>query len=164
MVVTKTDEGELECSVCGHTQKITFWQSINGTADPDLRERLLEGEINVARCEACGDEGFLTAPLVYYDTEIKFCVQFCPVFHDGDVDEELLALFTEEGTVDDETFQELEREGYLFEPHMVLDPEELINYIRFREELCELKKPGYRYAGHLQRPSIETVTITKREV
>jgi hypothetical protein len=157
--MTKTDEGELVCSVCGHTQKITFWQSINGTADPDLRERLLKGEITFARCEACGDQGFLGAPLVYYDTERKFCVQFCPVFGDGDVDEEMLALFTEEGTLDDETSQELEKEGYLFEPHMVLDPEEMICYIRFREELYELEKPGYRCAGHLRHPSIETVTI-----
>jgi hypothetical protein len=157
--MTKRDEGELVCAVCGHTQKVTFWESINGTADPDLRERLLKGEINVARCEKCGDEGFLTAPLVYYDTERKFCVQLCPVLHDDDVDEELLALLTDEGIMDDETFQELEKDGYLFEPQMVLDPEEMIRYIRFREELYELKKPGYRDGGHLWHPSMETVTI-----
>ncbi len=157
--MTKTDEGELVCTVCGHTQKITFWQSINGTADPDLRERLLKREINVARCEACDDEGFLTAPLVYYDTERQFCVQFCPVFHDGDMDEELLALLNDEGIMNDETFQELEKEGYLFEPHIALDPEELINYIRFREKLYEMKKPKYLNAGDLGHPSLERVTI-----
>jgi hypothetical protein len=157
--MTKTDEGELVCPVCGHTQKITFWQSINGTADPDLRERLLKGEINTGRCEKCGDEGFLTAPLAYYDTERRFCVQLCAVLHDDDVDEELLALITEEGIMDDEAFQGLRKEGYLFEPHLVLDPEEMIRYIRFREQLYRLKKPKPGDAGHLWHPCLETVTM-----
>jgi hypothetical protein len=162
--MTKTDEGTLNCTVCGHKQKIAFWESINGTADPDLRERLLNGEINTERCEKCGYEGFLMAPLVYYDNERKFCVQLCAVLHDDDVDEELLALLTDEGIMDDETFQGLEKEGYLFEPHIVLDPEEMIRYIRFIEELYELNKPGYQDARQLWHPSMETVTITKREV
>ncbi|MGD9032402.1 MAG: CpXC domain-containing protein, partial [Desulfobacteraceae bacterium] len=138
--------------------------SINGTADPDLRERLLKKELNFAQCEVCGDHGFLTAPLVYYDTERRFCVQLCAVLHDDEVDEELLALLSDEGIMDDETFQELRKEGYLFEPHLVLDPEELIRYIHFREQLYELKKPGYRDTAQLWHPSMEKVTLSKREV
>lgn len=157
--MTKIGEGELVCPECEHTQKITFWESINGTVDPDLRERLLKGEINVARCEECGEGGFLTAPLVYYDTERRFCVQLCAVLHDDDVDEELLALLTDEGIMNDEASQELDREGYLFEPQLVLDPEEMIRYIRFREALHDLKKPRTGDGGHLWHPSLETATI-----
>lgn len=43
-VMIKTDEGELKCTVCGHSQEIAFWQSINATLDPDLRTRLFDGE------------------------------------------------------------------------------------------------------------------------
>jgi hypothetical protein len=157
--MTKTDEGTLVCPGCGHEQKIAFWQSINGTADPDLRERLLNGEINTERCEKCGDGGFITVPLVYYDTERKFCVQLCPVFNDNKLDEEMLECLIEEGILDDEGVKELEKEGYVFEPHMVLDPEELILYIRFREKLYDVKKPKYGDAGNLWHSFEETVTI-----
>ncbi|MGD9034539.1 MAG: CpXC domain-containing protein [Desulfobacteraceae bacterium] len=159
MAMTKTDEGTLVCSVCGHTQKIAFCGSINGTADPDLRERLLKKELNFAQCEVCGDHGFLTAPLVYYDTEREFCVQFCPLFNEDKLDEEMLGVLIEEGILDDEGVQALEKEGYVFEPHMVLDPEELILYIRFREKLYEVKKPKYGDEGNLWPSSEETVTI-----
>jgi hypothetical protein len=145
--------------VCGHKTKIAFWESINGTADPDLRERLLNGEINKERCEKCGDGGFITVPLVYYDTERRFCVQFCPLFNDDKLDEEMLDSLMEEGILDDEGVKELELKGYVFEPHMVLDPEELILYIRFREKLYEAKKPKYGDAGNLWHSSEETVTI-----
>jgi hypothetical protein len=157
--MTKTGEGELVCVVCGHKQKIAFWESINGTADPHLRECLLEKELNFARCESCGDGGFLAAPLVYYDTERKFCVQFCPLFNDDKLDEEMLAALMEEGILDDEGVKELEREEYVFEPHMVLDPEELILYIRFREKLYEVKKLEYGDAGDFWHSCEETVTI-----
>ena len=157
--MTKTAEGQLVCVVCEHKQKIAFWESINGTADPDLRERLLKKELNFAQCENCGDHGFLAAPLVYYDTERRFCVQLCAVLHDDDVDEELLALLTDEGIMNDEASQELDGEGCLFEPQLVLDPEEMIRYIRFREALYDLNKPRPGDAGHLWHPSLETVTI-----
>jgi hypothetical protein len=157
--MTKTDEGTLVCPGCGHKQKIAYWRSINGTADPDLRERLLNGEINTERCEKCGDGGFITAPLVYYDTERRFCVQLCAVLHDNDVDEELLALLTDEGIMDDETSQELDKEGCLFEPQLVLDPEEMMRYIRFREELYDIWKTKPSEAWHLRHPSLETVMI-----
>ena len=162
--MTKTAEGQLVCVVCEHKQKIAFWESINGTADPDLRERLLKKELNFAQCENCGDHGFLAAPLVYYDTERRFCVQLCAVLHNDDVDEELLALLTDEAIMDDERCQELAKECFLFEPHMVLDPEEMIRYIHFREELYELKKPKCGEVGQFWHPSMEAITVTKREV
>jgi hypothetical protein len=91
-------------------------------------------------------------------------VQYCPLFNEDELVEENLAFLMEEGVVIDEGVQELKKEGYVFEPHMVLDPEEMITYIRFRENLYELKSPKYVDAGDCRHLPEETVTINKKGV
>ncbi len=42
---------ELECPKCGTRQNVFLYDSINVSIDPNLKEKLFKGEINVFQCE-----------------------------------------------------------------------------------------------------------------
>jgi hypothetical protein len=94
--------------------------------------------INVFRCDRCGEEAFISVPLLYHDMERKFMVQFHPL--ENLRDEELLERFTEEGEITGmenlpcklrETFKRIQ---------IVFDVGEMVRYIIFRERVHELWK------------------------
>lgn len=64
-----TDEDLVVCPECGHEQKITICQAVNVTTDPELREKVLSGEIFQFTCAQCGYRGFAGHPFVYEDKE-----------------------------------------------------------------------------------------------
>jgi len=130
-------EEEISCPKCEHKQKITIWKSVNVTDDATLRERLFNAEINVFKCESCGNKAFLAVPLLYNDVERKFCVQFYP--YDSLTQETFWDLFTIDGKFKIKKLSEnaAESGNYLLEPHIVFDLDEMLRYIQFREKLYD---------------------------
>ncbi|NWF92143.1 MAG: hypothetical protein HXY46_04465 [Syntrophaceae bacterium] len=55
---------ELECPKCNTKQNVLLYDSINVSLDPNLKERLFKGEINVSQCEKCDQKIFL--PIHYF--------------------------------------------------------------------------------------------------
>jgi hypothetical protein len=137
--MTRLKSHEIECSHCGSKQNVTFWESIDVSVDPDLRQRLFQGLINVFKCQKCEKETFISVPLFYHDAEKEFCVQFFPV--DWLQDESLLLdAFTGEGELSTALFQLQETSDYMKRTHIVFDMDELLRYIVFREKLYEAWK------------------------
>ena len=134
--MSKIREGELECPSCGHSQKVTLWDSINVTLDPGLREDLFNGKINVFICDACEEEAFIPIPLMYHDMERTLCVQYYPFNYEHE-DEGILNWFTIEGKLKVDDYSGMSFGEYVFDPHIVLSPNEMIRYILFRETLFE---------------------------
>ena len=64
-----TDEDVLVCPDCGLEQKITICPSVNVTIDPEMREKVLSGEIFQFTCDKCGCTGYAGYPFVYEDKE-----------------------------------------------------------------------------------------------
>ncbi len=122
---------EVTCPECGNTQKAEIWGSINVDADPDLRERLFEGKINMLTCESCGFEAFFNAPLLYHDMSRRYCIYYFPAQTlDGP---NSLEEFAADGTIKSDFDQY--GAGYLAAPHVVFDMGEMLRYILFREFL-----------------------------
>jgi len=46
--------------------------------DPQAKQRLLSGQVNVVRCANCGYEGMLGTPIIYHDPEKEFLFTFVP--------------------------------------------------------------------------------------
>jgi len=53
-------------------------QLFDVTADPQAKQRLLNGSSNVARCPHCGYEGRLATPIVYHDNSKELLLTFFP--------------------------------------------------------------------------------------
>ena len=134
--MTRVSSHELECSHCGFKQNVNIWESINVSLDPDLRQRLFQGQINVFKCQKCEKETFISVPLFYHDMEKGFSVQFFPL--DWLQDESLLLdAFTREGELNTGLFQLPETSDYIKRTHIVFDMDELLRYVVFREKLYQ---------------------------
>ncbi len=137
---------DLECPNCGLAQTAIVWDSLNADVNPEAREALFEGKINVFVYETCGHQARLDAPLLYHDTVRRFVVQYYPF--EMIMDGEFLERFDADGTV--RSFASAVRVGlppaaeaamaYMAHPHVVFDMNELIRYIHFREEVYDARQ------------------------
>lgn len=68
MSLTKLEE--IKCP-CGETFEAELWSAINATEDPELKESLECGEINVVCCPACGELFYAEHFLLYHDSSME---------------------------------------------------------------------------------------------
>jgi hypothetical protein len=141
--MSRSQQNKLPCPKCGHKQDTTIWESVNVTEAPELREQLFKAELNMFRCEKCACKAFVSGPLLYHDMTREFCVQYYPpeALQDG----ELLQQFTKDGKLNvKEVFGDIaavsgamRTGGYMTEPHIIFDMEEMQRYVSFRERLFQ---------------------------
>jgi hypothetical protein len=137
-IMTRRRSIELECPRCSAKQKVSVYDSINVSVDPDLKEKLFKGEINVCQCEKCDQAIFVPNPLLYHDMEKELMVQFYPFQAIGDKD--FLQQFSKEGGYSNEMVKRLPKglRDAMRRIHFVFDMAELIRFVLFREKLYEL--------------------------
>jgi len=91
-------EDVIICPECGHEQEIHVIPSVNVTVEPEMREKVISGEIFLFTCEKCGFSGFAGYPFIYEDKETAggFLIYLEPecedreVGVDGDVADQIL--------------------------------------------------------------------------
>lgn len=132
---------EIQCPRCGKKQETPVWRSLNATDDPEAKQALLEGRVNVFHCPKCALEAPIGIDLLYHDMEREFWVEFYP-FEWVDSND-LLEHFTPEGESRTDfgigpTDIGAESTPYIFRPpHVVFDMNELVRYVQFRDRLYE---------------------------
>ena len=87
---------QVACPTCGLEAKVTITQSINTREKPDLKARLLAGELNVLACTRCGNTTPLETNLTYYDPDRTLFIVTTP--GDEAVGERALAAIGDTGT------------------------------------------------------------------
>ncbi|QHI71410.1 CpXC domain-containing protein [Aminipila terrae] len=65
--MSKCITNEVECPECGNKQNYVRWQSIIADIDPQLKEKVLNGELFVFDCKKCGKKFPITYPCLYHD-------------------------------------------------------------------------------------------------
>src|SRR5207248_2933144 len=55
------------CPGCGQEQDVPVWETVNVTLNPELKPKLLSGELFDCKCGACGHDFPLVYPLLYHD-------------------------------------------------------------------------------------------------
>ncbi len=132
--MTRASDIEAVCPQCGNRQAALLCDAIGADTEPRLREELLTGRINTFTCEGCGYEGYLDTPLLYFDMNRRFCVQYLP--EEALENPESLKSFTKDGKWDVDLDLPVNGIGdFLREPHVVFDLDEMRRYIVFRELL-----------------------------
>jgi len=97
-ILSQDIEDSIICPECGHEQEIHVIPSVNVTTDPDMKEKVLSGEIFLFTCEKCGFSGFAGFPFIYEDKETNggFLIYLEPdcedrvVGIDGDIADQVL--------------------------------------------------------------------------
>ena len=67
----------IRCPACKREQAVALVQSINAREHPELKARLLAGDLNVLACQ-CGQRTPLSATLLYHDPDRDYYCQACP--------------------------------------------------------------------------------------
>ena len=139
--MTDMHEQELECPACGHSQNAVVYETINVTLDPELKEKLFKGQLNLFVCEECGHRAIMNLVFLYHDMEKKFCVQYCPFEKVLRKDEQLAEMYTINGEPQYlYSLQLPEIAEYMLEPHIVLSLDEMVRYVQFRDVIYEQLK------------------------
>lgn len=126
-------EVEIKCPKCGEMQKTTLWKTLNADVDPQAREELLKGQINIFTCQKCSFRSPFPISLMYHDMTRQFCVQYFPIHYVGEDD--FLKEFTKEGSLNLTRTPHMPE--YMTHTHIVFDMDDLRCYILFRERLFE---------------------------
>lgn len=138
--MTQMESHKLNCPKCGHLQDTVVWTSLNVSLDPNLREKLFNGEINVFICEKCGNRAVINTALLYHDMDRQYCVQYYPP--EAIEDPKFFKNFTKDAKLNVGGFSKAMEKisHYLMEPYIVFDLDGMIQYIRFRDKLHDLRK------------------------
>ncbi len=75
-VESQFEKAMVECPVCLNEESVTIWQVINGSTDPDLKDKLLRKELQTHLCSNCGNRSAISQPLLYLDPE-RHLMYYC---------------------------------------------------------------------------------------
>ena len=77
--MTKISAKPFTCLKCGSKGEFKMYDTVNVTLDPNLRERVLSGEIFDWTCPQCGETLNIRHNLLYHDMKKKFQVYYSPL-------------------------------------------------------------------------------------
>jgi hypothetical protein len=75
--MSKPKRSAVRCS-CGLTFDADVYRSINVSAEPSLKAKILAGQLNVFRCPSCGRDVAAEVPFLYHDAEANAMVWVYP--------------------------------------------------------------------------------------
>ncbi len=64
-------EQEIPCTHCQYPNEVEVWSAINVKTDPELKDLLLGGEINMAECASCKEIFYAEHFLLYHDPQFE---------------------------------------------------------------------------------------------
>ncbi len=71
---------QISCPNCNNQYQAHLHTVVDVTQQPDMKQRLLAGQLNTATCPQCGVTVMLSTPLplVYHDAEKQLCLVYVP--------------------------------------------------------------------------------------
>src|SRR3954469_9291361 len=64
-------EKEIPCTHCQFPNVVELWSIVNVKEDPELKDLLLGGELNIAECSSCKKNFFAETFLLYHDPDAE---------------------------------------------------------------------------------------------
>src|SRR5690606_26185562 len=121
---------QITCPNCGTPYTAEVHQLVDARRTPDLKQRLLEGSLNMAVCPNCGAGGQLTTIMVYHDPEHELFMVYVP--HEMQLNqvqrEQAIGRLTQR-VIDNLPAEE--RRAYMLQPQII------INMQTFMEKVLE---------------------------
>jgi hypothetical protein len=119
---------QVRCAQCSSNFIVQVRTIIDVGQEPELKEQLLRGEINFARCPKCGAGGVLSAPLLYHDPAKELLISFVPAEMGMTADEQEQVVGSLLNAVMSQVPAE-ERKAYFLQPKTALTFEGLYDDI-----------------------------------
>lgn len=157
---------QTSCPNCQQPLIAEIQQVIDVKETPQLKDVLLAGGLNVARCQVCGFQGPLPVPLVYHDRDKELLLTFTPPDAGKTMEEKESALAPLLKQVTDSLKPE-ERKGYLFQPQAMLTMNNLVKNVLaadgITEEMIEAQQEQMKLLDKLFSQEGEALRQTVKE-
>ena len=127
---------QTRCPNCQQPMVAEIQQVIDGGRNPQQKELILSGGLNIAQCQVCGFQGQIPVPLVYHDAEKEILFTFSPPDVSKTMEEKEGALAPLLKNIID-NLEPKERKGYLFQPKAMLTMNSLIKNILLEDGITE---------------------------
>jgi len=119
---------QTRCPNCQQPMAADVHQVLDVGVDPQIKEKLLSGTLNIAQCPSCGFQGQLPLPIVYHDPEKELLLTFYPPSMDKTMEEKE----SEMGPLIKEVTENLppeKRKGYLFQPKTMMSMQSMVKTV-----------------------------------
>ena len=127
---------QTSCPNCQQAMVAEVQQVIDGGKNPQQKELILSGGLNLAQCQVCGFQGQLPVPMVYHDAEKELLFTFSPLDVSKTMEEKEGALAPLLKNIID-NLEPKERKGYLFQPKAMLTMNSMIKSILLEDGITE---------------------------
>jgi len=127
---------QASCPACGAPIKAEVRQVIDVGQEPELKRRLLRGQLNVSACPTCSSRVAVATPLAYHDPEKELFLILIPrqMSLSGEEQDKIIGELT--NLVMDSLAPE-QRKGYLFQPKTFFSMDSLISEILRTEGITD---------------------------
>jgi hypothetical protein len=127
---------QASCPACGAPIKAEVRQVIDVGQEPELRRRLLRGQLNVGTCPSCSSRVAVATPLAYHDPAEELFLILIPgqMSLSGEEQDKIIGELT--NLVMDSLPPE-QRKGYLFQPKTFFSMDSLISEILRTEGITD---------------------------
>jgi hypothetical protein len=144
----------LSCPACSAPITAEVWRVVDAGQQPDLKRRLLRGQLNVITCPTCSNLTAVATPLAYHDPAKESFLILLPtqLGLSGDEQEKAIGEFT--NLVMDSLPAE-QRKGYLFQPKTFFSMESLRSEILRADGITEEMMQEQMQRGQLVRDLLE---------
>lgn len=128
------NEIDIICEECGEEYRGTIWTALHAGVDPELKELLQGGELNLTRCPQCGKVAFQDHFVLYQEPAAELLAYIYPEFQ-RDQELELKKMMLNGFREAQATFPEKAR--ILYEPILLFGLESLIEMLQAEEARAE---------------------------
>lgn len=146
----------ITCEPCGEEFRGTVWTAVNAKQDPELKDILLGGELNMVMCPKCSHVGYQEHFVLYQDPAEELVAYVYPAAQQGEA--EVLKVVMLQGFREaQEVYDPKDRLTY--EPVLMFGLASLVDMLKTEEnraaqsqiaaEICK----GHQIFYHVLRPS-----------
>jgi len=167
------NELDITCEECGEEFKGTVWTAVHAKQDPELKEVLLGGELNLVMCPKCSHVAYQDHFVLYQDPAAELVAYIYPPAQEGD-DDFLKATMMTNFKEAQEVYPPKERKDY--DPILVFGLETFVEMMQeeearaeqsqIAEAICKEKKIPYQKLRPSEARRLQTVRVipgSKRE-
>lgn len=119
---------QVPCPNCRQPVIADVEQLFDAGADPQAKQRLLSGNVNVLRCPHCGFQGSLATPIIYHDPAKELLLTYFPHELNVPVMEQERRIAPLLNRVVNSLKQE-QRKGYLLKPQQMFTLQSLVEKV-----------------------------------
>jgi hypothetical protein len=148
------DRVTLSCPACSTPISAEVWRVVDVGQQPDLKSRLLRGQLNIVTCPSCAHRTAVATPLVYHDPEKELFLMLMPsqLGLSGEEQEKTIGQLT---NLVINSLEAEQRKGYLFQPRTFFSLESLRSEILRAEGITEEMLEDQRQKGQLIQNLLE---------